>query len=79
MAGVTRPPLSLREAAAHMGVSLQTLRWWRAHEGLPFHRLPGGKTLYSPDELAAWLRWRDVIDPPTGPPPPRIPRYRRRT
>jgi hypothetical protein len=61
-----------------MGVSLRTFRWWKAHEGLPFHRLPGGKTLYSTDELDAWLRWRDVIDPPRGAPPPRIPRYDRR-
>lgn len=50
------PYMRQREAAAHLGVSVTTLRRWH-RQGLPVQRV-GGVCLYRASDLDAWVRLR---------------------
>jgi hypothetical protein len=75
--------MRMEQAARHLGVNTETFRYWKSHEGLPFHRMADacGLTLYLRSELDLWVRHHDTaIRPPsTWPRPPRRARYRPRT
>lgn len=56
--GMTTGFFTVKEAAAHLGISPHTMNNWRVTgEGPPFYRM--GKFIrYDRDELDAWMRSR---------------------
>lgn len=50
-------PLNLAEASAYLGAHPKTVLRWIADNGLPAHRVPGGREYrFFPSELDGWLR-----------------------
>lgn len=56
MAEIEKVLLSDAEVANQLGVSLATVRKWRAvKRGPDFIKLPSGSIRYRPKDLAAWI------------------------
>ncbi len=66
---------SWKEIAAFLGRAERTVKRWETERGLPVHRIPGGgrsAVFAYPDELAEWLKGKDLeleVDDPTAPEP----------
>mgnify|MGYP003639252390 CR=1 FL=1 len=62
--GVPEPYVSLREAAAFMGVSVSTLRKWRENGTMPFPAYAAGRRLvFRLSEVDTYLRSRAHRNP----------------
>ena len=52
----TSPWLSAAQVAAHLCVSLRSVREWTRRGQMPCHYLPGRLVRYHRDEIDAWLK-----------------------
>lgn len=60
---VIRSTFSTKEAAEYLGVSVDTVRRWVHHEGLPCLRVSGGrKWLFKKEYIDRWLEKRMDVD-----------------
>lgn len=60
---VTRSTFDTKEAAAYLGVSVDTIRRWVHKEGLPCLRMAGGrKWLFKKEYIDRWMEKRMNID-----------------
>jgi predicted DNA-binding transcriptional regulator AlpA len=61
--------LNEREAAKRLGLARKTLSNWRSRGCGPAHYRLGGRVMYSPDDVDAWLATRRRTSTSTPLPP----------
>ena len=57
---MSNKPMNQREAAQHLGISVETLRTWRRRKTGPvFYRVGVRRIIYKPTDLDSFMRKRD--------------------
>jgi excisionase family DNA binding protein len=56
--------LTAGQAAAHLGVSIATIRRWCDAGELPHWKTPGGQRRFDAEQLSEWLRSRSICTRP---------------